>query len=119
MTATDCWCRFCTSDEQQTNAPATFIICVACGNKRCPHATFHEHACTHSNTPGQVGSVYGDVRCSKAGCACVPIADIQDAHSEERNRLLATGLSAVDTMVEMLSFRAAAVRPANERNHRA
>jgi hypothetical protein len=35
------------------------IVCATCGNKRCPHATSHNHSCTNSNEPGQVGSVYG------------------------------------------------------------
>lgn len=35
------------------------IVCPTCGNKRCPHATSHEHACTGSNEPGQPGSDYG------------------------------------------------------------
>lgn len=34
------------------------IFCPACGNKRCPHATDHDLACTGSNEPGQKGSVY-------------------------------------------------------------
>jgi hypothetical protein len=35
------------------------ILCPTCGNKRCPHATFHEHACTSSNADNQPGSAYG------------------------------------------------------------
>ena len=35
-----------------------FIVCPKCGNKRCPRATNHEHACTKSNEPGQSGSRY-------------------------------------------------------------
>ncbi|QMU19339.1 hypothetical protein [Gordonia rubripertincta] len=35
------------------------ILCRECGNKRCPKATYHGHACTHSNESGQQGSVYG------------------------------------------------------------
>ncbi len=35
------------------------VLCPTCGNKRCPHATDHRHACTGSNEPGQVGSIYG------------------------------------------------------------
>jgi len=35
------------------------IVCPQCGNKRCPHASDHRHACTNSNEPGQIGSVYG------------------------------------------------------------
>lgn len=34
------------------------IVCEICGNKRCPHATDKELACTNSNEPGQVGSAY-------------------------------------------------------------
>lgn len=34
------------------------ILCAICGNKRCPHATDHELACTDSNEPGQAGSSY-------------------------------------------------------------
>lgn len=34
------------------------VICATCGNKRCPHATDHRHACTGSNEPGQPGSDY-------------------------------------------------------------
>lgn len=34
------------------------ILCEHCGNKRCPHATFHGNDCTGSNEPGQEGSAY-------------------------------------------------------------
>lgn len=34
------------------------ILCPECGNKRCPRATHHDHACTGSNEPGQPGSIY-------------------------------------------------------------
>ena len=34
------------------------ILCPTCGNKRCPHASDHDLACTGSNEPGQPGSVY-------------------------------------------------------------
>lgn len=34
------------------------IVCQICGNKRCPHATDHNNACTNSNEPGQKGSAY-------------------------------------------------------------
>jgi hypothetical protein len=34
------------------------ILCPTCGNKRCPHASDHDLACTSSNEPGQEGSVY-------------------------------------------------------------
>ena len=35
-----------------------FIVCAKCGNKRCPHGTDHNLACTQSNLPGQAGSRY-------------------------------------------------------------
>lgn len=35
------------------------IVCETCGNKRCPHSTDHNNACTGSNDPGQPGSRYG------------------------------------------------------------
>ena len=25
------------------------FLCATCGNKRCPHAADHRHACTNSN----------------------------------------------------------------------
>ena len=34
------------------------ILCEKCGNKRCPHASDHNLACTKSNEPGQPGSIY-------------------------------------------------------------
>lgn len=34
------------------------VLCPTCGNKRCPHATDHDLACTNSNEPGQKGSAY-------------------------------------------------------------
>ena len=39
-------------------ADTTFVVCRICGNKRCPHATDHNLACTNSNEPGQKGSNY-------------------------------------------------------------
>ena len=35
------------------------LLCPICGNKRCPKATWHGNPCTHSNEPGQIGSMYG------------------------------------------------------------
>lgn len=35
-----------------------FPMCVECGNKRCPRATFHDNRCTASNESGQPGSEY-------------------------------------------------------------
>lgn len=34
------------------------IVCPTCGNKRCPHSTDHNLACTGSNESGQPGSRY-------------------------------------------------------------
>jgi len=47
-----CGCRKCNPDAWW------MIVCNICGNKRCPHATDHDCACTGSNEPGQPGSVY-------------------------------------------------------------
>jgi hypothetical protein len=49
----NCRCRACNPDSWE------FIVCEFCGNKRCPHATDHELACTGSNDVNQPGSVYG------------------------------------------------------------
>jgi hypothetical protein len=38
--------------------PLRMVVCVKCGNKRCPHATDCALACTGSNEPGQKGSVW-------------------------------------------------------------
>jgi hypothetical protein len=67
-TSEPCGCRRCLAESGATVelAPgcvvpvgATFmVLCATCGNKRCPHATDHRHACTNSNAPGQPGSVY-------------------------------------------------------------
>ena len=37
---------------------AMMILCPDCGNKRCPKANDHRHACTGSNAAGQQGSAY-------------------------------------------------------------
>lgn len=42
-------------------AMGRMIVCPICGNKRCPHATDHELACTNSNEQHQIGSIYSDV----------------------------------------------------------
>lgn len=51
-----CWCRTC---RPLTMEDMRFVVCPECGNKRCPKATDHRHACTNSNEAGQIGSVYG------------------------------------------------------------
>lgn len=38
------------------------LLCSICGNKRCPHASDHDLACTGSNEPGQPGSLFPDWR---------------------------------------------------------
>ena len=61
----ECRCRACIDerDDRVFGLPrwaTEMIVCATCGNKRCPRATDHRHACTGSNEPGQKGSVYGD-----------------------------------------------------------
>jgi hypothetical protein len=69
MSTTDrpCQCRQCLRDRDEhvmwggVKIPieqTRMILCATCGNKRCPHATDHRHACTNSNEPGQPGSSY-------------------------------------------------------------
>ena len=53
--ALDCWCHTC---RPVTMGDMRFVVCPECGNKRCPHANDHRHACTGSNEPGQEGSAY-------------------------------------------------------------
>lgn len=36
------------------------VLCLTCGNKRCPKASDHELECTGSNKSGQKGSIYED-----------------------------------------------------------
>lgn len=64
-----CGCHFCEEewlnvmddlDPDSRRLGAFMILCESCGNKRCPRATYHRHACTGSNEPGQPLSVYGD-----------------------------------------------------------
>lgn len=51
----DCTCRTCCP---VTFSDSRFVVCPDCGNKRCPHANDHRHACTGSNESGQEGSAY-------------------------------------------------------------
>jgi ribosomal protein L32 len=58
----DCSCHKCSEGKTLNGWPITMLrmtVCPNCGNKRCPHATDHRYACSHSNEPGQAGSVYG------------------------------------------------------------
>lgn len=50
-------CRRCFR-EKGGKMNVRMFLCPVCGNKRCPTATDHRHACTHSNEPGQPGSDY-------------------------------------------------------------
>jgi hypothetical protein len=52
-----CYCYNCNTQDTKY-IMSTFIVCPSCGNKRCPHATDHNLACTRSNEPGQPGSRY-------------------------------------------------------------
>ncbi len=62
-----CDCRACLRERNEGTTVAgvwlpaevqRMVVCAQCGNKRCPHATDHRHACTGSNEPGQPGSAY-------------------------------------------------------------
>ena len=58
-----CYCYNCNKDriDEESNVPYVFtrmIVCPTCGNKRCPHSTDHNLACTDSNEPGQPESRY-------------------------------------------------------------
>ena len=53
-----CGCYNCLRDRDPAYTINHMIVCPACGNKRCPHATDHNLACTNSNEPGQPGSRY-------------------------------------------------------------
>jgi hypothetical protein len=68
--AQECPCNACHKDKLAANPPADrmaslmaltsrgIVLCPTCGNKRCPHANDHRHACTGSNLPGQPGSAH-------------------------------------------------------------
>lgn len=67
-----CGCQRCLDerDERFGGFPARMsmmVLCPTCGNKRCPHATDHRHACTGSNEPGQPGSSYGPPAAANEG----------------------------------------------------
>lgn len=54
MKTTSCWCATC---HPNTIYDQRMIVCPRCGNKRCPHATNHEYACTNSNALDQVPTI--------------------------------------------------------------
>lgn len=53
-----CRCYTCMKATDPNYTISHMIVCSQCGNKRCPHATNHNNACTDSNEPGQPGSRY-------------------------------------------------------------
>lgn len=58
-----CYCYNCNEHYTEPGQVVPYvmsrmILCPTCGNKRCPHATDHNLACTGSNEPGQPGSRY-------------------------------------------------------------
>ena len=58
-----CFCYNCNKDRTDESGRIPYvmtrmIVCPECGNKRCPHSTDHNLACTNSNDPGQPGSRY-------------------------------------------------------------
>lgn len=56
-----CYCYNCNKDVKVNGIPyvmTRMIVCPICGNKRCPHSTDHNLACTNSNEPNQPGSRY-------------------------------------------------------------
>jgi hypothetical protein len=57
-----CGCWKCLEEEKSEDGTpliVTFmVLCSICGNKRCPHASDHNLACTNSNEPEQEGSIY-------------------------------------------------------------
>lgn len=50
--------RFKANEQGIPLLMSRMVLCPDCGNKRCPKASDHELACTQSNEPGQIGSVY-------------------------------------------------------------
>lgn len=57
-----CWCLTCWPMTVLDPASMRMALCPTCGNKRCPKANFHEHACTGSNEVGQPGSSWEHVK---------------------------------------------------------
>lgn len=53
-----CGCWKCLKARDDQDRMRMMVLCPTCGNKRCPHASDHDFACTHSNESGQPGSVY-------------------------------------------------------------
>ncbi len=57
----ECWCETC-DEAANAGCRSRLSLCPTCGNKRCPRATHHDHACTDSNDPGQEGSSWENVQ---------------------------------------------------------
>lgn len=55
-----CKCTAC-SIETNVRFPTRMIVCVECGNKRCPRALHHSNDCTNSNEPDQPESRYSKI----------------------------------------------------------
>ena len=72
----DCQCITCWDVRHPDEMCRPFITCPTCGNKRCPKATHHSHACTGSNASGQPGSIFGPPAVSPA--APVPAGQVVD-----------------------------------------
>jgi hypothetical protein len=53
-----CSCHTCRPISLSDPEGMFMRLCPECGNKRCPKATNHIHACTDSNDSGQEGSIY-------------------------------------------------------------
>jgi hypothetical protein len=56
LRAGKCGCHTCINARGEV--AMHYVVCEHCGNKRCPHATNHDLACTNSNESGQPGSIY-------------------------------------------------------------
>lgn len=66
-----CFCLYCDNEWDRimneldpdgwlSRIAKHMVVCPACGCKRCPRATYHDHVCTKSNATGQHNSSYGD-----------------------------------------------------------
>lgn len=75
-----CNCEACKPQaELFTGEQMRMIVCSICGNKRCPHATNHQNACTNSNAIGQVGSSWEQVKPITENSLRVSDAQVQQA----------------------------------------
>lgn len=77
LVGSECGCRTCIDAEPNAfgltslpNSASVLVVCVECGNKRCPKAQHHDHECSGSNEVGQVGAGgYGEP------CECHPLPE--------------------------------------------